>query len=52
MSSVRISRARSLRQNGGLAEKRAWSLLRCGRVDGLKFRRQHPIGVSCRRFCL
>jgi very-short-patch-repair endonuclease len=27
-----------------LAERKVWSLLRAGRIDGLKFRRQHPVG--------
>ncbi|MBC6982037.1 endonuclease domain-containing protein [Caulobacter sp. 17J80-11] len=37
-------RARSLRQSQTLAEAALWKLLRGGRLDGLKFRRQHPIG--------
>lgn len=37
-------RARSLRQDGGLAEDRVWSRLRGGAVDGWKVRRQHPVG--------
>jgi len=40
----RTERARSLRQSSGLAEDRIWSRLRGGRLDGHKFRRQHPIG--------
>ncbi len=36
--------ARTLRQDAGLAEQRAWALLRSGQIDGHKFRRQHPIG--------
>ncbi|MEN5363770.1 endonuclease domain-containing protein [Brevundimonas intermedia] len=39
----RSDRARALRQTSGLAERRIWSLLRGGRCDGFKFRRQHPI---------
>jgi very-short-patch-repair endonuclease len=39
----RTDRARALRQTSGLAERRTWSLLRGGRCDGFKFRRQHPI---------
>ncbi|WP_292032745.1 MULTISPECIES: endonuclease domain-containing protein [unclassified Brevundimonas] len=35
---------RTLRQKSGLAEQRVWALLRSGRIDGHKFRRQHPIG--------
>ena len=34
---------RMLRQKSGLAEQRVWALLRSGRIDGHKFRRQHPI---------
>lgn len=41
---LRTDRARALRQSSGLAERRIWSLLRAGRCDGHKFRRQHPIG--------
>ena len=37
-------RARSLRQDGGLAEARVWARLRGGAVDGWKVRRQHGIG--------
>ena len=44
MTSKRTAFARSLRQRSGLVEQRVWSLLRSGRVDGYKFRRQHPIG--------
>lgn len=36
--------ARTLRQKSGLAEQRVWPMLRGGRIDGHKFRRQHPIG--------
>jgi very-short-patch-repair endonuclease len=35
---------RDLRQRQTLAEKTLWAALRAGRLDGLKFRRQHPIG--------
>lgn len=44
MTSKRTAFARSLRQDAGLAERRVWALLRGGRIDGHKFRRQHPIG--------
>jgi very-short-patch-repair endonuclease len=40
----RIRQARALRQSAGLAEDRVWQRLRAGRVDGHKFRRQHPVG--------
>ena len=35
--------ARELRQNGTDAEHKLWYRLRAGRLNGLKFRRQHPI---------
>ncbi len=38
------SRARALRQAGGLAEERVWARLRGGKVDGWKVRRQYPVG--------
>lgn len=37
-------RARSLRQAAPDAEQALWSALRNRRLDGYKFRRQHPIG--------
>ena len=36
-------RARGLRKDGTDAEHELWPYLRTGRLDGLKFRRQHPI---------
>ncbi len=45
MIATRTDRARSLRQSAGLAESRIWLLLRAGRIDNHKFRRQHPIGA-------
>jgi len=44
MTPLRTDRARKLRQSSGRAEERVWSALRGGRIDGHKFRRQHPIG--------
>jgi len=44
VTSKRVASARDLRQRSGLAEQKVWPLLRGGRIDGLKFRRQHPIG--------
>ena len=35
---------RTLRRNQTEAEQRLWRLLRDRQIDGLKFRRQHPIG--------
>ena len=39
-----ISRARQLRQQASPIEDRVWGFLRNGHLDGLKFRRQHPLG--------
>jgi len=39
-----VTNARALRKSMTEAEKRLWSILRNRQVDGLKFRRQHPIG--------
>jgi very-short-patch-repair endonuclease len=36
--------AQGLRRNMTEAERRFWSIVRCGRINGLKFRRQQPIG--------
>ncbi len=36
--------ARGLRQSAGRAEERVWAVVRGGKIDGHKFRRQHPIG--------
>ena len=44
MTSERTAFARALRRSSGLDEQRVWSLLRGGRIDGYKFRRQHSIG--------
>jgi very-short-patch-repair endonuclease len=39
-----ISRAGTLRKDSTPPEKLLWWALRGGRIAGLKFRRQHPIG--------
>jgi len=39
-----IERARALRRDGSRAEKICWNLIRDRRIDGAKFRRQHPVG--------
>ena len=39
-----IERARELRQPQTPAEEKLWQALRGRQVEGLKFRRQHPIG--------
>ena len=44
MTSSRTDRARALRQSSGSAEERVWSAVRGGRIDGHRFRRQHPVG--------
>ncbi len=37
-------RARTGRKNAPIPERIVWGMLRSGQLDGLKFRRQHPIG--------
>ncbi len=37
-------RSRQLRRDSTWPEKIVWGMLRSGRMGGLKFRRQHPIG--------
>jgi very-short-patch-repair endonuclease len=39
---AKTARARTLRQTSTEVERRLWSKLRDGRLDGLRFRRQHP----------
>jgi very-short-patch-repair endonuclease len=41
---AKTARARTLRQTSTEVERRLWSKLRDGRLDGLSFRRQHPAG--------
>jgi len=41
---VTVARAKSLRRTCTSAESLLWAALRNGRLAGLKFRRQHPIG--------
>ena len=38
-------RARALRKTMTNAERKLWAALRGKQLDGLRFRRQHPIGV-------
>jgi very-short-patch-repair endonuclease len=45
MPSRRTMRARDLRNNTTVTERRLWSHLRNRQLDGWKFRRQVPIGV-------
>ena len=46
-----LQRARKLRQASTDLEKRLWFHLRCGRLHGLKFRRQHPVPPYIVDFC-
>jgi type I restriction enzyme R subunit len=46
-----VGRARELRQRATTAEEIVWELLRDRRFQGLKFRRQHPIGNYIADFC-
>ena len=38
------ARSRQLRRDSTWPEKIVWGMLRGGRLGGLKFRRQHPVG--------
>ena len=40
----KVSKARELRRDVSRAEKICWHLIRDRRINGVKFRRQHPIG--------
>lgn len=42
--SVQTARARTLRRDLTPAERRMWHMLRSAQLEGLKFRRQHPVG--------
>ena len=42
--SRKIDRARELRRDSSRAERICWEQLRAHRLQGIKFRRQHPIG--------
>jgi len=44
MPQHRTDRARDLRRDRAPPEKIVWELLRAKRMDGIKVRRQHPIG--------
>ena len=43
--------ARNLRRSQTNAERKLWSLFRDRRLDGFKFRRQHPVGPFVVDFC-
>ncbi|TMD71663.1 MAG: DUF559 domain-containing protein [Chloroflexi bacterium] len=48
-----VQRAQELRANQNSAEARVWSILRARRMAGLKFRRQHVLGMYVADFvCL
>jgi len=51
MASLKLQRARELRQQATPTEARLWRLLRNRRVLGLKFRRQHVVGGVIVDFC-
>jgi very-short-patch-repair endonuclease len=40
----RVTKGREFRRDGSRAERISWHLLRDRRINGAKFRRQHPIG--------
>ena len=44
MSSLTIERARAARRNPTPTERKLWARLRRRQLDGLRFRRQHPLG--------
>lgn len=44
-------RAIELRQTSSIPERILWEHLRAGRLNGLKFRRQHPLGPFIGDFC-
>ena len=44
ISNAQIERSRLLRHDSTFPERLLWGALRNGRLGGLKFRRQHPIG--------
>ncbi|WP_431635775.1 endonuclease domain-containing protein [Dyella sp. KULCS107] len=43
LPTLKKQQARTLRRVGKDAEQKLWFYLRAGRLDGLKFRRQHPV---------
>jgi len=44
-AATRLLHARSMRRSPTRAERMLWRSLRAGQIDGLKFRRQTPIGL-------
>ena len=51
LPSLTLEKARSLHSAMTDAERRLWRHLRAGCLDGLKFRRQHPIPPYIADFC-
>ena len=51
LPTVTRKRARDLRREPTDAERKLWQYLRGARVDGLKFRRQHPVPPYIADFC-
>jgi very-short-patch-repair endonuclease len=51
MDQTASERARQLRSNQTPDEYKLWGYLRAKRLDGAKFRRQHPIGSYFGDFC-
>ena len=43
MATIALERARDLRASSTDAERKLWNCLRSGQLNGLKFRRQHPV---------
>ena len=43
-TSSKTTRARALRRNATYVERKLWYKLRDGQIDGMSFRRQHPVG--------
>ncbi|HEV7271753.1 endonuclease domain-containing protein [Pseudoxanthomonas sp.] len=46
-----LDHAKQLRRRMTDAERRLWQYLRAGRLEGLKFRRQHPVPPYIVDFC-
>jgi len=44
MKRINIQRSRNLRKNQTDAEKKLWTILRNRQINGVKFRRQFPVG--------
>ena len=51
LPSTTLENARNLRSTMTDAERRLWQHLRASRLDGLKFRRQHPVPPYIADFC-